>query len=107
MRKRHRPDRRLETLKQEIQDLDAKRVDQLYGLEPVYEPGERAPGARPEEFVAFRCPWCGERLDIRVDVSGGAHAFVEDCQVCCRPIEMSLELADDGAFRALRVQRLE
>jgi hypothetical protein len=107
MKKRHRPDRTLETLKQQMRDLDAKSVDRLYGLDPVYEPGENAIGPRAEEFVAFQCPWCGERLETRVDVSSGAHVFVEDCQVCCRPIEMTVEVADNGALRALRVQRLE
>ena len=107
MKKRHPPDRPIDTLKQQIQDLDAKSVDQLYGLDPVYEPAESVIGPRAEEFVAYQCPWCGERLETRVDVSGGAHTYVEDCQVCCRPIEMSLEVEDNGALRALRVQRLE
>lgn len=88
--------------------LDPKRVDRLYGLEPVYEPGQAdQSGIQPEEIVSIQCPWCGEPLETRVDVSGGAHTFVEDCQVCCRPMELTLELADDGSFGALRVQRLE
>jgi hypothetical protein len=105
--KKRKPEGAVESLKREIKDLDAKRVDQLYGLEPIYEPAERALGARPEEFVAFQCPWCGERLETRVDVTAGAHTCVEDCQVCCRPMELTVELADNGALRALRVQRLE
>lgn len=93
---------------EEVRALDPKRVDRLYGLEPVYEPGQAGPGGiRPEEFVSFQCPWCGERLETRVDVSGGAHTFVEDCQVCCRPMELTPELADDGSFEALRVQRMD
>jgi hypothetical protein len=99
---------RVSTMVDEVRALDAKRVDRLYGLEPVYEPGQTtAGGVQPEEFVSFHCPWCGERLETRVDVSGGAHTFVEDCQVCCRPMELTLEVADNGAFSALRVDRLE
>src|ERR1700739_4686276 len=53
----------LETLKGRITRLDADSVDRLYGLEPVYEPGaERSTSLAPEEFVAIRCPWGGERL---------------------------------------------
>jgi len=85
--------------------LDPAQIDRLYGLEPVYEPSARAPSA--EEFVAIRCPWCGERLDLRIDVSGGAREYIEDCQVCCRPMELAIECADSGALRAVRVRRLE
>jgi hypothetical protein len=100
--------KKISTIVDEVRALDPKRVDRLYGLEPVYEPGEASPGViQPEEFVAFECPWCGERLETRVDVSGGSHTFVEDCQVCCRPMELTLELAENGSFEALRVQRMD
>lgn len=100
--------KKIRLIVEEIRALDPKRVDRLYGLEPVYEPGEAtAGGIQPEEFVSFQCPWCGERLETRVDVSGGAHTFVEDCQVCCRPMELTLELAENGSFGALRVARMD
>lgn len=83
-------------------------IDELYGLEPVYEPGQGVPeGARPEEFVAIVCPWCGERLEANVDLTAGAQSYIEDCQVCCRPMELSVELEENGALHALRVQRLD
>jgi predicted RNA-binding Zn-ribbon protein involved in translation (DUF1610 family) len=99
---------RISKVLDEVSALDADRVDRLYGLEPAYEPGSApAAGIRPEEFVAFQCPWCGERLETRIDVSGAEHAFVEDCQVCCRPMELTLELAENGALAALRVERVD
>lgn len=108
MKKRQRrTDPAVEALDREIRDLDGRQVDRLYGLEPVYEPGQGPTGSRPEEFVAFQCPWCGERLDARIDVSAGAASYVEDCQVCCRPMDLNVEVGEDGAFVALRVQRLE
>ena len=33
------------------------------------------------------CPYCGEPLVVLIDPSQGDHQYVEDCQVCCRPIE--------------------
>ena len=33
------------------------------------------------------CPYCGERITVFVDTSVGTQQYVEDCQVCCRPIE--------------------
>lgn len=39
------------------------------------------------------CPYCGEHLDLLVDTSAGDQAYVEDCAVCCRPIECRLHVA--------------
>jgi Cysteine-rich CPXCG len=98
----------LEALKDRIAQLDADSIDRLYGLEPVYEPGDdRAASLAPEEFVAVRCPWCGERLETRIDMTAGEARYVEDCEVCCRPIEFSIERADGGALAAVGVSRLE
>src|SRR5207237_30307 len=62
----------LELLRRRITRLDEASVDRLYGLEPVWEPGSAAPGVALEEFVAVRCPYCGERLEPRVELSGAA-----------------------------------
>jgi hypothetical protein len=98
----------LESLKGRIARLDAESVDRLYGLEPVYEPGaDRSATLLPEEFVAVRCPWCGERLETRVDMTADEARYIEDCEVCCRPIEFSVERADGGALLAVGVRRLE
>jgi hypothetical protein len=98
----------LENLKGRITRLDADSVDRLYGLEPVYEPGaDRIAGLAPEEFVAVRCPWCGERLETRVDVTAGDGAYIEDCEVCCRPLELSVERAENGVLLSVAVRRLD
>ena len=42
------------------------------------------------------CPYCGEPLTIDVDPSGGRRqVYVEDCAVCCRPMEIRAAVADD------------
>ena len=98
----------LEALKGRITRLDADSIDRLYGLEPVYEPGEGgALSLAPEEFVAVRCPWCGERLETRIDMTASEASYVEDCEVCCRPIEFSVERPDGGALLAVGVRRLD
>jgi hypothetical protein len=43
------------------------------------------------------CPYCGERIELVVDSSAAPAEYVEDCEVCCRPMIVMLELADDGA----------
>src|SRR5690348_16469344 len=88
----------MESLTRRIADLDAKSIDSLYGLEPVYEPGKGLPGLLPEEFVAFVCPYCGERLETRVDLTADEPSYIEDCQVCCRPIEITPERDTNGAL---------
>ena len=47
-------------------------------------------------FVDIPCPYCGEWIGIVVDTSAGAQSYVEDCQVCCRPIEISVTLDAQG-----------
>jgi hypothetical protein len=72
-------------------------LDELYGLEPVIELGEEA-GTRAEglQSRSVQCPYCGESFDTVIDPSGGSTSYIEDCQVCCRPIEFRLEVADEG-----------
>jgi hypothetical protein len=102
--------RELDPLKRRIADLDPSSIDALYGLEPVYEPGNGLPGLLPEEFVAVQCPYCGERLETRVDLTADEPSYIEDCQVCCRPIQFVLERAEpagQGALVSVEVRRID
>jgi hypothetical protein len=96
----------LESLTKRISSREESDIDQLYGLEPVFEPGVGKAGEL-EQFVPFQCPYCGERLETRVDLTAGEREYIEDCEVCCRPIELGIELEEDGALHAVRVQRLD
>ena len=44
-----------------------------------------------------QCPYCGEIIQVLVDTSSGTARYWEDCQVCCRPITLTvtLDLDDD------------
>ena len=43
------------------------------------------------------CPYCGELIDIDVDGGGGSsQVYVEDCQVCCRPMSVRVTTDEDG-----------
>ena len=47
--------------------------------------------------MEVQCPYCGESIEIFVDAGGGAaQRYIEDCQVCCRPIEFTISLDEDG-----------
>lgn len=41
---------------------------------------------------AYRCPYCGEVIDTLIDISQGNHQTIEDCSVCCRPIELNIDI---------------
>jgi hypothetical protein len=42
------------------------------------------------------CPYCGETITVLVDDSLPEQQYVEDCQVCCRPIVLSVSVDSDG-----------
>lgn len=42
------------------------------------------------------CPYCGERFTVLVDGSLPEQSYVEDCEVCCRPIVFDVAVAPDG-----------
>ena len=48
------------------------------------------------ETVDIGCPYCGETIEILVDCSVQKQAYIEDCEVCCRPIDIAVTLDQDG-----------
>ena len=53
------------------------------------------------EAVVLHCPYCGESFETSVDTSAGSQHYVEDCAVCCRPIEVALRVDDEGALESV------
>lgn len=39
-----------------------------------------------------QCPYCWEQFSLLVDASIDSQAYVEDCEVCCRPIDFIIEI---------------
>ena len=48
-----------------------------------------------------QCPYCGETISLLVDCSDGDQSYIEDCQVCCRPIQVRLWATIDGQIDAI------
>ena len=80
-------------------------LDEIYGLEPVIEPGDGDAGAAGLQLRTVQCPYCGEPFEAVVDFSAGATSYIEDCAICCRPIEFRLAVGDDGTAAGLQVGR--
>jgi transcription elongation factor Elf1 len=47
-----------------------------------------------EQF--FICPHCGELISVLLDLSVSSQNYIEDCEVCCRPIEIRYKVSGDG-----------
>ena len=82
-------------------------IDAKYGLEPVFEPGARRPGGSSggSEFQLIHCPYCGEPFETLIDLSAGSSTYIEDCQVCCQPIEFKVEVDHAGNLVRLATVR--
>jgi hypothetical protein len=48
------------------------------------------------EFTTIQCPHCGEPIEIVIDPSQAFAEYIEDCSVCCRPMNLRVEMAEDG-----------
>jgi transcription elongation factor Elf1 len=43
----------------------------------------------------FRCPYCREKISMLLDISeSGTQTYIEDCEVCCQPIQISYGAAE-------------
>lgn len=50
-----------------------------------------------EQDYSFTCPHCGVDLSARLDLSGGKNQqFIQDCETCCRPIQITVEFDGGG-----------
>jgi hypothetical protein len=82
--------------------LDPEQIDALYGLEPVLEPGtESQSGSELTTLVSVSCPYCGDSFATVLDLSAGSSSYIEDCQVCCQPIELRVTVDADGNLREM------
>ena len=56
--------------------------------------------------ASVTCPWCWEQIVVLVDTSTGNQQYVEDCQVCCNPIEITV-MCDAGILHGVEAGRSE
>lgn len=54
-----------------------------------------------ETSTEIMCPHCGEMITLFVDLSVESQTYIEDCSVCCQPMEISYR-AEDGELTDLR-----
>ena len=45
------------------------------------------------------CPYCGETIEVLIDSSDAGQQYIEDCQVCCKPINFLVNESVNGEIR--------
>lgn len=45
--------------------------------------------------TSISCPYCGEVFDAIIDCSVAQQAYIEDCEICCRPINFDVSVSPD------------
>ncbi len=49
------------------------------------------------EEKEVHCPYCGEAQVVLLDCSVEHQSYIEDCEVCCRPINFEVRVDYEGA----------
>jgi len=42
----------------------------------------------------FTCPYCFQQISMLIDTSLPHQEYIEDCEVCCNPIEIKTTIED-------------
>lgn len=54
----------------------------------------------------FQCPYCWENISFLLDSSVNELNYIEDCEVCCNPIEINAQF-DEGKLIAFQCKNIE
>jgi len=47
------------------------------------------------EELFFVCPYCAQGISMLLDLSVDSQSYVEDCEVCCNPIQIAYRVEDN------------
>jgi hypothetical protein len=56
-----------------------------------------------ETSAEVTCPSCGELIELSLDLSVDSQTYIEDCSVCCCPMQVTYE-ADAGELLSINVE---
>ncbi|WP_218599018.1 CPXCG motif-containing cysteine-rich protein [Polaribacter sp. NJDZ03] len=54
----------------------------------------------------FQCPYCWEEISMILDQSIYKQTYIEDCEVCCNPIEIT-PIFEEGELVSFNAQSIE
>jgi hypothetical protein len=52
--------------------------------------------------IQVQCPHCGEVIATTADTSQGDYSTIEDCEVCCAPMNLEI-VCEPGRVEAVHV----
>ena len=47
----------------------------------------------------FTCPYCWQPISMVLDLSTSIQDYVEDCEVCCRPMDIKVRVPAPGSLQ--------
>ena len=55
----------------------------------------------------FQCPYCWEEISMLLDESVSSQRYIEDCEVCCNPIEIFVRFEENELieFSAISIEQ--
>lgn len=55
----------------------------------------------------FSCPYCGADISMLLDPAISRQSYIEDCEVCCHPIQIKYELEGEDLllFDAISIEQ--
>lgn len=59
-----------------------------------------------QEEAHYTCPHCWQTSTMLVDLTYGSQSFIQDCEVCCNPIEFRCVI-DNGTLVALEADSID
>jgi hypothetical protein len=57
-----------------------------------------------ESEVFFYCPYCAQQISMLFEELYGGQSYIEDCEVCCNPIEVNYEV-EEGRVISVSAER--
>lgn len=55
----------------------------------------------PLEECRIQCPYCGEMFTTLIDCSVSEQSYIEDCEICCRPINFQIVLNEAAELQVI------
>jgi len=55
----------------------------------------------------FQCPYCWEDISMLVDYSVSDQNYIEDCEICCNPIQLNIVIVNNEitSFQAESIEQ--
>ncbi len=55
----------------------------------------------------FQCPYCWEQISMLIDTSQSQQGYIEDCEICCNPIQLSVTFENQEiiSFQAENIEQ--